>query len=121
MHWTNLIAKLTLVLATNWTGVIKDGKELGYVTTNVVLMVETSVMNPAPGNTDGDAWQTFWNGWKLPPVEAQEFTLLSVPSDKAVWREAPSMWMTNQLIGGSIVRTNLTLPYHLYPESLYLH
>lgn len=119
MHWTNLIAKLTMVLATNWTGVVKDGKELGYVTTNVVLRVETSVINHAPGNTDREAWQTFWFGWEMPPVAAKEFTLLSVPSDKAVWRETPSVWMTNHLFEGVVI-TNWTLPSHLVPDGLHL-
>ena len=31
---TNIVATATILLVTNWTGVVSDSKELGYVTTN---------------------------------------------------------------------------------------
>lgn len=60
---TNLIATIVihLTLSTNWTGHINGTNELGYVLTNHVAVVT-------------------YEGQK------REFTLKSVPSDRAVWR-----------------------------------
>lgn len=63
---TNLVAQLVVVLTlgTNWTGTVKDGQELGYLTTNHVATVT-------------------YQG------ESKEFVLKSVPGNVAVWRSQP--------------------------------
>jgi hypothetical protein len=61
---TNLIATLSLITITNWTGVNFQNKELGYVATNHMANVAYD------GSTN-------------------QFLLKTIPSDKAVWRDAP--------------------------------
>lgn len=71
---TNLITQVTLafVLITNWTGVVFEKQELGYVATNHTLKVQY----------EGKAF---------------EFQLKCVPSNKAVWREQQPI--TNHGVG----------------------
>jgi hypothetical protein len=65
---TNSITSITvaLVLITNWTGVTFNNKELGYVATNHILTVDYQ------GGTN-------------------QFTLKTVASERAVWRQAQPM------------------------------
>jgi len=74
MITTNILATLSFILITNWTGVVVDGRELGYVATNHVSKID-------------------WQG------KSYEFILKTVPSEIARWKPTVStnwvMYMTN--------------------------
>lgn len=94
---TNLIAQLivTLTLATNWTGTVKDGQELGYVVTNHVATVT-------------------YEG------TSNVFTLKSVPGNVAVWRPAQTSGVLWLYPGPGAYITNMNVPGlgHYYGNSL---
>jgi len=78
---TNLVAELTLVLATNWTGYNFNEKELGFVFTNHIAIVKYET-NTYP------------------------FTLKSTASSIAVWRDYKWPFQTN-VIWNTITFTNM--------------
>ena len=86
---TNLLsAKLaiSLTLATNWTGVTFEGRELGYVATNHIATVTYE-------------------------CEEHEMVLKKTPSNIAVWRPTPFLYITNVTVPGweGFLVTNNTL------------
>lgn len=91
---TNTIAQFTvsLLLATNWTGVSFKDKELGYVVTNHVATVVYE------GKTN-------------------DFTLNTVASDKAVWRDYKMQpWVVTNfcdpLASTNLIYNNLILDHN---------
>ena len=81
---TNLLsAKLaiSLTLATNWTGVTFEGKELGYVATNHIATVTYE-------------------------CQEHEMVLKRVPSSIAVWRPLATFYLTNFPTWEGIIVTN---------------
>lgn len=90
---TNTIASVLIVstLVTNWTGVPKDGRELGYLSTNQTALVTFR------GKTTG-------------------LLVADDVSTVAVWRNhAPEFTVTNYLRGGPwLTITNLSMPAPLY-------
>jgi len=86
-RFTNDIERPTIALrldtVTNWTGVSRDGKELGYVATNHVGIV-------------------YYQG------ATNEFALKTTVSEAARWRiTGPTAW-SNSIWGGAI--TNYVIP-----------
>ena len=94
-----LAPTLTFEPSTNWTGIIADGKELGYVATNHVLTV------------------IYYNG----TTQTNRFTLRTTQSGIAKWRTpAPAFLMTNAFFNVPWIRTNSYFPLGMlqFPKGL---
>ena len=101
---TNTIATVTAVLittwtSTNWTGVVKDGKELGYIQTNRTCAVHVEdkrhewTLDETPGNVA--VWQ--------PVLLVQNLTNIYGSN----WTWPTNQWYYNgQLRIGPVTTTN---------------
>lgn len=81
MFTNTIFASIIITLATNWTGHVRDGQELGYLVTNRTLVIND------PCNLHERRGILY---------VGEMIELKAIPSDKLVWR-------TNQAATGNIL------------------